>query len=162
LQADDNKRSDIPLSKRSFRSSLTQIEVEIKRIGHIIEILGTGASVNFHPDDKEKTLNALIAKGVELQPDLDSDQMEMNYFKRSIEIQLTAIYADYEEGKNSNASTIEQKTSDGKGFNSKHGANRKTCHIHKYSKGIPLAEAVIVAGKPYFIQMKGGLDFVLS
>ena len=37
------------------------------------------------------------------------------------------------------------------------GANsniEKTCYIHKYSKGIPLAEAVILADKPYFIQMK--------
>jgi hypothetical protein len=39
--------------------------------------------------------------------------------------------------------------------------NTKTCYIHKYSRGIPLAEAVIIAGKPYFIQMKGDLDFVL-
>lgn len=47
---------------------------------------------------------------------------------------------------------------------SNHGANgntEKTCYIHKYSKGIPLAEAVIVTGKPYFIQMKEGLDFDL-
>ena len=46
----------------------------------------------------------------------------------------------------------------------KQGANantKKTCYIHKYSKGIPLTEAVIVAGKPFFIQMKGGLDFVV-
>jgi len=38
----------------------------------------------------------------------------------------------------------------------------KTCFVHIYSKGIPLAEAVIVAGQPSFIRMTGGVDFVLS
>ncbi len=44
---------------------------------------------------------------------------------------------------------------------SANGNTNKTCYIHKYSKGIPIAEAIIVSGKPYFIQMKGGLDFDL-
>ncbi|MGB6529291.1 MAG: hypothetical protein WBF33_14385 [Candidatus Nitrosopolaris sp.] len=34
----------------------------------------------------------------------------------------------------------------------------KPYYIHKYSKGIPLVEAVIVAGQPRFIQMKEGSD----
>ena len=144
-----------------------QVDVTIKRTGHIVEIQGTGGSVNFHPEDFEKTLSALIAKCIELQPDLTSDNAEMDHLKRSVEIQLTDIYADYEEeGKNRYAGTNEQETSETKSkeFNSKHNANastKKTYYIHKYSKGIPLAEAVIVAGEPYFIQMKGGLDFDL-
>jgi len=51
---------------------------------------------------------------------------------------------------------------DSSNSNGRHTSNDKKLRvIHKYSNGIPLAEAVIVAGKPYFIQMTGRLDFVL-
>ncbi|MGB6527852.1 MAG: hypothetical protein WBF33_07070 [Candidatus Nitrosopolaris sp.] len=59
----------------------------------------------------------------------------------------------------------ETSTTKSKEFNSKQSANttaKKTCYINKYSKSVSLAEAVIVAGQPYFIQMNdGGLDFDL-
>jgi hypothetical protein len=38
---------------------------------------------------------------------------------------------------------------------------KRTYLIHKYNKGIPLIESVIVSGQPYFIRMKEGLDFEL-
>ncbi len=71
-----------------------------------------------------------------------------------------------EKGKD-DADIDQQEASETKSkkFDSKQSANgntNKTCYIHKYSNGIPLAEAVIVAGKPYFIQIKGGLDFDLT
>ncbi len=73
-------------------------------------------------------------------------------------------YNGSDNGKD-DAGINEQVTSETKikAFDSKQDANSnaKTYYVHKYSKGIPLAEAVMVAGQPYFIQMKGGLDFEL-
>jgi hypothetical protein len=74
-----------------------QVDVTIKRIGQIVEIEGLGASVNFHPKDYDKTLNALIGRCIELQADLASDKAKIDYLKRSIQNQLTEIYKDYEE-----------------------------------------------------------------
>jgi hypothetical protein len=128
----------------------TQLDVTIKRSGNIVEIEHTGTSVNFDPKDYDKTLNALIDRCKELEPGLASDKEGFNYLKNSLQIQLTQIYKDYQEEEN-------------KEFNSKHGniVKTKPHYIHKYSKDVPLAEAVIVAGNPYFIQMKKGLDFDL-
>lgn len=128
-----------------------QVNVRIRRIGHIVEIEGLGTSVKFHPKDYDKTLNALIDRCIELQPDLASDSDEIDYIMRSIQIQLTEIYKIYEQ-------ETKNKEFDSKTSNAN---TKKTYYIHKYSKGIPLVEAVIVAGKPYFIQMKGRLDFDL-
>jgi hypothetical protein len=68
------------------------IDVTIRRAGHIVEIEGLGASVNFYPKNYDKTLNALISRCKELQPDLASDTQELDYLRHSIEIQLTEIY----------------------------------------------------------------------
>ncbi len=104
-----------------------------------------------------------------------SNKDEIDYLTRSVKIQLTEIYKNYEQEKKKNKP---KNSEDGKGqeaagqqtsetkrrkLNSTQGpnANAKTYHIHKYSNGIPLAEAVIVAGKPFFIQMTGGSDFFL-
>lgn len=73
------------------------VDVKIRRVGHIVEIEGLGTSVNFHPKNYDKTLNALIDRCIELQPDLLSNKAEMDYLKQSIQIQLTEIYKDYEQ-----------------------------------------------------------------
>jgi hypothetical protein len=73
------------------------VDVKIRRVGHIIEIEGLGASVNFQPKNYDKTLDALIDRCIELQPDLTSDKEEMDYLRRGIENQLTEIYKDYEQ-----------------------------------------------------------------
>jgi hypothetical protein len=73
-----------------------QVDVIIKRIGHIVVIEGSGISVNFDPKNYNKTLNALIDSCKLLQPDLVSDKDEMDYLTRSVQIQLTEIYKEYE------------------------------------------------------------------
>jgi hypothetical protein len=73
------------------------VDVKIRIVGHMIEIEGLGRSVNFHPKNYDKTLNALIDSCIELQPDLASDKAEMDYLRGSIENQLTEIYKDYEQ-----------------------------------------------------------------
>jgi hypothetical protein len=56
----------------------------------------------------------------------------------------------------------EQAQKQYKSEDEKDGPKPRIVHTHKYSKGIPLIESVIVDGKPYFIQMTGsGLDFNL-
>ena len=73
------------------------VDIKISRVGHIIEIEGLGRSVNFQPKNYDKTLDALIERCVELQPDLASDKAEMDYLRLGIENQLTEIYKDYEQ-----------------------------------------------------------------
>ena len=40
----------------------SDFEIRITRKGNIIEIVGTGISINFYPKDKEKTLNGILDK----------------------------------------------------------------------------------------------------
>ena len=88
-----------------------QVDVRIKRIGHIVEIEGVGTSVNFHPKNYDKTLNALISRCIELQPDLASDKTEIDYLRHNLQIQLTEIYKDYEEeGKNNKSKRGEERS----------------------------------------------------
>jgi hypothetical protein len=76
-----------------------QISITIKRLGHIILIEGTGGSVTFYPNDKDKTYNAIVAKCEELGSDLsiDNEDFETKYERHNIDIQLTEIYKQYYE-----------------------------------------------------------------
>jgi hypothetical protein len=76
-----------------------QISITIKRLGHIILIEGTGVSVTFYPNDKNMTYNAILAKCVELGSDLsiDKDDFDAKYERHNIDIQLTGIYKQYYE-----------------------------------------------------------------
>ncbi len=81
-------------------SGFAQISTTIVRSGFIIEIEGTGASVTFHPYDKDKTYDSVIAKCKELGQDLTLDRQnpEVQTERHNIDIQLTEIYKEYYEG----------------------------------------------------------------
>jgi hypothetical protein len=74
-----------------------QVSTTIIRIGSIIEIEGTGASITFYPYDKDKTYYDLIEKLKDLGQDLTSniDDDEVRWERRNIDIQLTEIYEEY-------------------------------------------------------------------
>jgi hypothetical protein len=87
-----------------------QLEITFKRTGRIVEIVGTGTSVNFSPTDYSKTLNAIIEKLIEMQPDLASDKKQLMYQKQSAEAQLTEIYKEYENEKKNGSSKSKDKS----------------------------------------------------
>jgi hypothetical protein len=82
---------------RENQKMTIQLDITIKRTGNIVEIVGTGCSVNFLPKNYSKTLNAIMEKLIETQPDLASDETELTYQKQSAEAQLTEIYKQYEK-----------------------------------------------------------------
>jgi hypothetical protein len=69
------------------------ISISLKRVGNLIEIEDTGASVTFQPNDIDKTLTAIILKCNELDPDDPVSDTD----RRDVEVQLTEIYKDYQE-----------------------------------------------------------------
>jgi hypothetical protein len=122
----------------------SQLDVRIKKTGQIVEIEGVGISVNFNPKNYERTLNALIDRCKELQPDLVSDKDGMDYLTRSLQNQLTEIYKDYE-----------QESSRGKQENKLFKSVLKRPHpVYKYSKKGKgnLHEAVMLGGIPVFLE----------
>jgi hypothetical protein len=152
---------------------MTFVDVTIKRIGHIIEIEGTGASINFYPKNYDKTLNALVTKCKELQPDLASDKPEPEYLKRSVEIQLTEIYKEYQQEITSNRNKNNETTAEKVGAESILDENHDKDPIKKVKKPKPafkysnsgrgaLHEAAIVAGAPVFLKYEPrlGVTFV--
>jgi hypothetical protein len=72
-------------------------------MGHIIEIEGTGTSVTFLPNDKDKTYEAILAKCKELgtdftlEEDSQNQDLDIKEERRNIDIQLTQIYMEYYE-----------------------------------------------------------------
>jgi len=118
-----------------------QVDVRINKIGHIVEIEGLGISVNFDPKNYRNTMNALVDSCKELQPDLASDKEAIAYLTRSIQIQLTEIYKDYEQEKESKPKKGEDN-------------DKRRYPVYKYStkgKG-NLHEAVMLAGLPIFLK----------
>ena|SRR5215211_4651456 len=85
------------------RDASLQISTTIKRVGHIIEIEGTGTSVTFLPNDKDKTYDAILAKCKELgtnltlEEDSQSQDLDVKEERHNIDIQLTQIYTEYYE-----------------------------------------------------------------
>ena len=71
------------------------LEITLRRYGTIIEIVGIGQSVNFDPNNFEKTLDAIIKKMLQSAPELKEDSKEFEYQKESAEAQLTEIYKEY-------------------------------------------------------------------
>jgi hypothetical protein len=69
------------------------VTVRLKRTRHFIEIEDPDASVTFHPNDFDKTYDAIISKCDELYPDYQLSDTE----RRDIDVQLTEIYKDYDE-----------------------------------------------------------------
>jgi hypothetical protein len=75
-----------------------QITITVKRVGFLVIIEGTGASITFHPNDKDRTYDAIIHKCKELGYDLTADNSndpDAKYQRQNIEMQLTEIYKDY-------------------------------------------------------------------
>jgi hypothetical protein len=70
----------------------------------MIEIEGTGASVTFYPNDRDKTYEAILAKCKELGTDLTlggddgkEQDSDVKYERHNIDTQLTQIYREYYE-----------------------------------------------------------------
>jgi hypothetical protein len=78
------------------RNLSESVMVRLKRIHGMIEIENPDASVTFHPNDFDKTYNAIITKCSELYPDYVLTAMEL----RDIDFQLNEIYKDYVEDRN--------------------------------------------------------------
>lgn len=74
---------------------MTTLEVSIHREGFIVIIDGTQASVTFHPKNKDRTFKALLEKCVELDRGYSTDLTALEHLKRSLDIQLTKIYQDF-------------------------------------------------------------------
>jgi hypothetical protein len=75
------------------RRTYSEVSIQLKRIGYRIEIEDPDASVTFHPNDIDRTYNAITSKCNELYPDYQLSDTE----RRDIDVQLTEIYKDYEE-----------------------------------------------------------------
>ena len=131
------------------------VDIKIKRVGHIIVIEGLGTSVNFHPKNYDMTLNALIERCIELQPDLTSDKAEMDYLRHSIDNQLTDIYKDYEE---ESSSGKKKKNKDTSADGDLKPISKRPHPVYKYSKKgkADLHDAVILAGLPVFLKYENG------
>lgn len=70
---------------------MIEVSVTIVRHGRLIIIEGINASVTFYPNDRDKTVKALMDKFKELE--YDQSQSEIN----DLDVQLTNIYKEYYE-----------------------------------------------------------------
>ena len=137
-----------------------QLDIQVKRAGNIIEIVGTGASVNFYPKNYSKTLDDIVSKYLELQPDLASDNEELAYLKRGLEAQLTDIYKDHSIEQSKKKDTEISLNKEGYEDNKTNGNKKAKAEYltYKYSANGKsfLHEAVIVGGFPSFIKFENG------
>ena len=75
------------------RKAYSEVFIQLKRNGGLIEIVATNASVTFRPDDIQKTFNDIVSKCNELDPENPVSYTD----RRDIDTQLTEIYKEYEE-----------------------------------------------------------------
>ena len=68
----------------------------LKRFGHLIEVEDPDMSVTFHPNNIDKTHDAILSKCDELYSGYQWTEIQF----RDIDRQLTEIYNDYEEARN--------------------------------------------------------------
>ena len=138
-----------------------QLDIQVKRVGNIIEIVGTGVSVNFYPKNYSKTLNAIVEKYLELQPDLASDKEELAYLKRGLEAQVTDIYREYYKEQNKKNDREINRNNEEQVDNKTNGGSKKAkpeYPTYKYSSNGKsfLYEAVILNGFPSFLKFENG------
>jgi hypothetical protein len=74
-----------------------QPDFKIKRSGNLIEINNGAAAVTFFPKDFSKTLETIINKIKQRQPDLFIKVEDFAYHREDIEAQLLQIYYEYEK-----------------------------------------------------------------
>ena len=132
----------------------SDFEISITRKDNIIEINGTGISVNFHTKDKERTLNGILEKCRELDLLLPDDK----YFKdvkHDLEIQLTYIYEEYQKGKQTQE---DKKDTENNNSEEEEVIAKRQYPSFKYSnKGKEnLHEAVILSGVPVYLIYENG------
>jgi hypothetical protein len=81
------------MANRSYSETAT---TRLKRIGHLTEVEDPDVTVTFHPTNIDKTYDATISKCKELYPGYPLTEIQ----RRDIDVQLTEIYKDYDEGRN--------------------------------------------------------------
>ena len=74
-----------------------QPDFRIKKLGNLIEINDGAAPVTFYPKDFSKTLETIINKIKQRQPDLFTKEEDLVYHRKDIEAQLIQIYVEYEK-----------------------------------------------------------------
>lgn len=74
---------------------MMDLEVKIRREGPLIIIDGTQVSVTFRAKNKDKTFDALVEKCLELERGYSESPSSLSDLKRSLDVQLTAIYQEY-------------------------------------------------------------------
>ena len=74
-----------------------QPDFRVKKLGNLIEINDGVAAVTFFPKDFSKTLETIINKIKQRQPDLFTKEEDLAYHREDIEAQLIQIYVEYEK-----------------------------------------------------------------
>lgn len=117
---------------------MMDLEVKIHREGLLIILDNTGSSVSFNPRSIDKTFNAVIAKCLELDSSYSNDNQALEALRRSIDLQLTQIYREYEAAKATG--TLEEA--------------KPQISALKYSGNGILHESIRLGGIPFFLSYK--------
>jgi hypothetical protein len=111
-----------------------QPDFKIKRLGNLIEINDGAAAVTFYHKDFSKTLETIINKIKQRQPDLFTNEEDLAYHREDIEARLIQIYDEYEK-ETERSTTNKRAIKIDKQKNTAQKKNRVYLQIFKPRKG---------------------------